>query len=205
MTPSVLLKFYPTSTWWRQQHLFELGNHLLKYALSSRRAQQFTGLPLCFELLRILCDLKGGFESSVQYEGRFWEFCAIWGEVLRVLWIWKEVLRVLCDVEWGFESSVKYERKFWVFCETWKEVLRVLCDMKGFMTFLQHETKFNKFWEIWNVILKVHPGDSCKKITCLCRSMVLRDCNYHFFTSRLTSLTKSAFVLFNALFVMMML
>ena len=118
------------------------------------------------EDLRVLCDRKGGFEGSLQSGRGFWEFCVTWNEILKVLWNMK--------------------RSFWEFCATWKEVLRVLCDMKGFITFMQNETRFSEFWEIWNVIPKVHRGVSCTKITCLSRSMVLRDCNDHFFNSRLT-------------------
>jgi hypothetical protein len=52
-------------------------------------------------LLRVLCDMKGGFEGCARYERRFWEFYAIL----------KEVLRVLCDMK-GFENFVRYERRF---------------------------------------------------------------------------------------------
>jgi hypothetical protein len=46
--------------------------------------------------LRVRCDMKGGFESSVRYERRF---------------------RELCGIRKGdTESSVQYERRLGEFC-----------------------------------------------------------------------------------------
>ena len=52
-------------------------------------------------LLRILCDLKGGFRVLCNMKGGFDNFVR-----------YEEVLRVLCDTKGGIECSVQHERKF---------------------------------------------------------------------------------------------